>query len=142
MAILREISIQYTFKEVECDVLNQTLDSPNKVYQVFKFLSNETKEHFIVVNLTSQHTIINYETVAIGTVKAVSLRPAEVLRSAIIINAPAVMLVHNHPSGIPKPSRSDIHFTETIKQAAKHFDIEVLDHVVIGFQCFDRAIKE
>ncbi len=142
MAILREISIQYTFKEVECDVLNQTLDSPDKVYQVFKFLSNETKEHFIVVNLTSQYTIINYETVAIGTVKAVSLRPAEVLRSAIIINAPAVMLVHNHPSGIPKPSRSDIHFTETIKQAAKHFDIEVLDHVVIGFQCFDRAIKE
>lgn len=142
MAILREISIQYTFKEVECDVLNQTLDSPDKVYQVFKFLSNETKEHFIVVNLTSQHTIINYETVAIGTVKAVSLRPAEVLRSAIIINAPAVMLVHNHPSGIPKPSRSDIHFTETIKQAAKHFDIEVLDHVVIGFRCFDRAIKE
>lgn len=142
MAILRELSICYTFKEVECDILNQTLDSPEKVYQVFKFLSNETKEHFIVVNQTSQHTIINYETVAIGTVKSVSLRPAEVLRSAININAPAVILVHNHPSGIPKPSRSDIHFTETIKQAAKHFDIEVLDHVVIGFQCFDRAVRD
>lgn len=142
MAILRELSICYTFKEIDNDILNQTLDSPEKVYQVFKFLSKETKEHFIVVNLTNQHTIMNYETVAIGTVNAVSLRPAEVLRSAILINAPAVILVHNHPSGNPKPSRSDIHFTQTIKQAAKHFDIEVLDHVVIGYQCFDRAVRD
>ena len=140
MAILREISICYNFREVNSDILNQTLDSPEKVYQVFKFLSKETKERFIVVNLTNQHTIINYETVAIGTVNAVSLRPAEVLRSAIIINAPAIILVHNHPSGNPKPSSSDIHFTETIKQAAKHFDIDVLDHIVIGYQCFDRAV--
>ncbi|XQW84259.1 JAB domain-containing protein [Thalassotalea piscium] len=142
MAILREISICYTFKEIDDNILNQALDSPEKVYQVFNFLSKETKEKFIVVNLTNQHTIINYEVVAIGTVKAVSLRPAEVLRSAIIINAPAIILVHNHPSGDPKPSRSDIHFTKTIKQAAKHFDIEVLDHVVIGYQCFDRAVND
>jgi len=141
MATLRELSICYTFKDVDCDILNQTLDNPEKVYQVFKFLSNKTKEHFIVVNLTNQHTIINYETVAIGTVNAVSLRPAEVLRSAILINSPAVILVHNHPSGNPKPSSSDIHFTETIKQAAEHLDIEVLDHVVIGYQCFDRAVN-
>jgi len=78
MAILRELSICYNFKEVASEILNQTLDSPEKVFQVFKFLSKETKEHFIVVNLTNQHTIISYETVAIGTVKAVSLRSAEV----------------------------------------------------------------
>lgn len=141
MAILREISICYDFKEVESDILNQPLDSPEKVYQVFKFLSEETKEHFIVVNLTNLHTILNFETVAIGTVNAVTLRPAEVSRSAIIINAPAIILVHNHPSGNPKPSNSDIQFTQLIKQAAKHFDIEVLDHVVIGYQCFDRAVR-
>ncbi len=62
MAILRKISICYDFKEVDSDILNQPLDSPEKVYQVFEFLSKETKEHFIVVNLTNQHTIINYET--------------------------------------------------------------------------------
>jgi len=116
MAILREISICYSFKEIDDNVLNQTLDSPEKVYQVFKFLSKETKEKFIVINLTNQHTII--------------------------INAPAIILVHNHPTGDPKPSGSDIKFTETIKQAAKHFDIEVLDHVVIGYQCFDRAVND
>ncbi|GAA5139923.1 hypothetical protein GCM10025767_25030 [Thalassotalea piscium] len=113
---------------------------------MFKFLSLETKEHFIVVNLTNQHTIINYETVAIGTVKAVSLRPAEVLRSAIIINSPTIILVHNHPShnhpsGNPKPS-CGFQFTHNIKQAAKYFDIEVLDHVVIGYQCFEHAVRD
>ena len=142
MAILRELSICYTFKEVACDILNQTLDTPEKVYQVFKFLSKETKEHFLVVNLSNQHTIINYETVAIGTVNTVSLRPAEVLRSAIIINAPAIILVNNHPSGNPKPSNSDIQFTQLIKQAAKHFDIEVLDHVIIGIDSFERAVRD
>ncbi|MGB1200740.1 MAG: JAB domain-containing protein [Cognaticolwellia aestuarii] len=139
MAILREISFLYTFKNVDDDILNQTLDSPEKVYQVFEHLKHETKERFIVVNLTSQHSIINYETVAIGTVNNVSLRPAEVLRSAIMINAPAIILVHNHPSGNPKPSQSDIHFTEKIKQAAEHFNIDVLDHVIIGLDSFARA---
>ena len=139
MAILRELSLCYIFKEIESNILNQTLDNPEKVYQIFKFLSKETKEHFLVVNLSNQHAIINYETVAIGTVNAVSLRPAEVLRSAIIINAPAIILVHNHPSGNPKPSNSDVQFTQLIKQAAKHFDIEVLDHVIIGLDSFERC---
>jgi DNA repair protein RadC len=49
--------------------------------------------------------------------------------------------VHNHPSGIPKPSCNDFQFTHNIKQAAKYFDIEVLDHVVIGFDSFERAVR-
>lgn len=142
MAILREISCVYTFKQVDDDILNQKLDSPAKVYQVFKHLKEETKERFIVVNLNNQHEIINYETVAIGTVNQVSLRPAEVLRTAILINAPAIILVHNHPSGDPTPSRQDINFTEQIKEAAVYFSINVLDHIVIGFDGFARAVKE
>ncbi|MGL1959120.1 MAG: hypothetical protein OCD00_17615 [Colwellia sp.] len=83
-----------------------------------------------------------YETVAIGTVNAISLRPAEFLSSAIIINAPAIILVRNHPSGNPKPSCNDFQFTHNIKQAAKYFDIEVLDHVVIGFDSFECAVRD
>ena len=142
MAILREISCVYTFREVDDDILNVTLDSPEKVYQVFKHLKHETKERFIVVNLNSQHQIINYEVIAIGTVNQISLRPAEVLRTAILINAPAIILIHNHSSGDPKPSPQDFHFTEQIKQAAKMFSIDVLDHVVIGYESFDRAVRD
>ena len=142
MAILREISCVYTFKQVDDDILNQKLDSPAKVYQVFKHLKKETKERFIVVNLNNQHQIINYETVAIGTVNQVSLRLAEVLRTAILINETAIVLVHNHPSGDPTPSRQDINVTEQIKEAASYFSIDVLDHIVIGFDAFDRAVKK
>ena len=142
MAILREISCVYTFREVDDDILNVTLDSPEKVYQVFKHLKHETKERFIVVNLNSQHQIINYEVIAIGTVNQISLRPAEVLRTAILINAPAIILIHNHPSGDPKPSQQDFEFTEQIKQATKMFSIDVHDHVVIGYERFDRAVRD
>ena len=136
MAILREISICYTFKEIDDNVLNQTLDSPEKVYQVFKFLYKETKEKFIVVNLTNQHTIINYEVVAVGSIKAVSIRPAEVLRSAIIINAPAIILVHNHPGGSTKASKADIETTKHIVSALSPFKIRVHDHLIISDKSF------
>jgi len=140
MAILREIEVIYKFKEIESTVIDKPLVSPERVYDVFKFIQYDTKEKFIVVNLTSQNTIINYEVVAVGSVKSISIRPAEVLRSAILINAPAIILIHNHPSGDPNPSNADIKFTEMVTQAAKLFDIRVLDHVIIGYQCFERVV--
>lgn len=70
--------------------------------------------------------------VAIGRVDSVGLRTAEVLRAAIITNMPTILLIHNHPSGNSEPSKADYQITEKIVNAAKQFDIEVLDHVVIG----------
>jgi DNA repair protein RadC len=94
-----------------------------------------------VVNLSNQNTIMSYEVVASGTVNSVSLRPAEVLRTAVIVNAPTIVLVHNHPSGIPQPSKSDIAFTKTVIDAAKLLDISVIDHVIIGENNF-YSLKE
>lgn len=132
MAVVREIDIKFKFKDIDCEITGQTLDCPEKVARVFDFLKFETKEHFLVANLTSQNQINAYEVVGIGTVDTVALRTSEILRSAILTNMPTVVLVHNHPSGISKPSDSDIRFTSKVIAAAKHFDIEVLDHVVIG----------
>jgi DNA repair protein RadC len=132
MAILREIDIKYRFKEVDCHILDQAMDSPEKVASVFDYLKHETKELFLAVNLSSQHTINSFEVIAVGSVKGISLRPAEVLRGAIILTCPAMVLVHNHPSGVSTPSRSDIGFTKQIVDAAKLFDINILDHVIIG----------
>ncbi|TWX65535.1 DNA repair protein RadC [Colwellia demingiae] len=132
MPILREIEVRYTFKEIDCDVTGKALDNPKRTHEVFSFLRFEPKEKFIVVNLSNQNTIMSYETVASGTVNSVSLRPAEVLRTAIIINAPAIVLVHNHPSGIVNPSKADIAFTKVVIDAAKLLSIDVLDHIIIG----------
>jgi DNA repair protein RadC len=141
MPILREIEVRYTFKKIECDITGKALDNPKRIYEVFNFLKFEPKEKFIVVNLSNQNTIMSYETVASGTVNSINLRPAEVLRTAIIVNAPTIALVHNHPSGISKPSKADIAFTKTVIDAAKLLDISVIDHVIIGESDF-YSLKE
>jgi DNA repair protein RadC len=142
MAMLREISVNYTFTEIDCDLTGKQMTSPELVYKAFNFLKYEAKEKFIVINLNSQHGIMNYEVVAIGTVNSLHLRPIEVLRTAVICNSPAVVLVHNHPSGVAKPSIADINFTEKIVNAAKVLNIEVLDHIIIGERDFCSLKRE
>jgi DNA repair protein RadC len=132
MAILREIEVRYKFIEISCDIIGKKLESPELVYAAFNFLKYEAKEQFIVINLNSQHGIMNYETVATGTVNSIKLRPCEVLRTAVILNAPAIILVHNHPSGHTEPSQSDIAITNKIVECGKLLGIDVLDHIIIG----------
>lgn len=132
MPILREIEITYRFKDISCDITGRKLETPELIYKVFGFLKFEPKEKFIVVNLNNQHGIMNYEVVATGTVNSIQIRPVEVLRTAVIINAPAVVLIHNHPSGSPEASSADIHFTQKVIRAAELLNIKVLDHVIIG----------
>lgn len=142
MAILREIEVRYKFTDIDCDLTGFKLESPELVYTAFNFLKFESKEKFIVVNLNNQHAVMNYETVASGTVNSVQLRPCEVLRTAIILNSPAVVLVHNHPSGYPDPSQSDISFTKKVIEAGKLLGIEVLDHVIVGESDFVSLKKQ
>jgi DNA repair protein RadC len=142
MAILREISVNYTFTEIDCDFTGKAMNSPELVYKVFNFLKFEPKEKFIVVNLNNQYNIMNYEVVATGTVSSVQLRTVEILRTAIVCNSPAVVLIHNHPSGISEPSQADIRFTQTIIKAASTLNIEVLDHVIIGERGFCSLKRE
>ncbi|MDP5136716.1 DNA repair protein RadC [Rheinheimera baltica] len=132
MATLREIDVKYRFKEVDCDITGKAVTQPEIIAALFDYLKYETKELFIVVNLTKQHEINCFEVVATGSVDAVTVRPAEVLRTAVILNLKVVMLVHNHPSGISEPSQADIRFTEHVVEAAKALDITVLDHIIIG----------
>lgn len=136
MAILREIEVRYKFTEISCDITGQKLESPELVYTAFNFLKFEAKEQFIVINLNNQHGIMNYETVATGTVNSIKLRPCEVLRTAVLVNAPAIILVHNHPSGYPDPSESDIAITNKIVECGKLLGIDVLDHIIIGESSF------
>ncbi|MBU2115289.1 MAG: JAB domain-containing protein [Gammaproteobacteria bacterium] len=132
MATLREIDVKYRFKEIECDITGMPVHQPAAIARLFDYLKYETKEVFIVVNLTKQHDINCFEVVATGSVDAVTLRPAEVLRTAVILNLKVVMLIHNHPSGKTDPSRADISITRHIIEAAKTLDITVLDHIIIG----------
>jgi DNA repair protein RadC len=89
-------------------------------------------EHLRVVLLNSKNHVISISEVYKGNVNASLIRPGELFREAVRENCPAIIIVHNHPSGDPEPSPDDIHVTGRIAEAGKMLDIDVLDHVIIG----------
>ena len=89
-------------------------------------------EEFGILFLTSQHGLIGFESMFRGTLTQTSVYPREVIKRALALNAGAVILTHNHPSGSVEPSRADEHMTMTIKSALALVDVRVLDHVVVS----------
>jgi len=95
-------------------------------------LSSLEYEVFSLIFLDNSHKIIQYEEMFRGTIDSASVYPREVVKRALQLNAAAVILAHNHPSGNSEPSKSDEHITQRLVDALKLMDIRVLDHVVIG----------
>jgi DNA repair protein RadC len=92
-------------------------------------LASQPDEWFAVLFLTSQHRLISFEKLFRGTVNSSHVRV--IARKALELNAAAVILGHNHPSGIAEPSSADRGITTRIKDALEVFDIDVLDHFVV-----------
>jgi DNA repair protein RadC len=92
------------------------------------------QEQLRVVLLTSKNRVISIPDVYKGNVNTSLIRPSELFREAVRENCPAIIVVHNHPSGDPDPSPEDIAVTEQIVAAGRVLDIEVLDHMIIGGQ--------
>jgi len=95
-------------------------------------LGNLPYESFVVIYLDNQHQILQSEELFRGTINAANVYPREIVRQVIKYNAAAVILSHNHPSGITEPSQSDIRITKRIKAALILIDVSILDHVIIG----------
>ena len=91
-------------------------------------------EVFACLFLDTRHRVISYEELFRGTIDGASVHPREVVRRALQHNAAAVILAHNHPSGIAEPSDADRRITTRLQDALALIDIRVLDHIVIGDQ--------
>ncbi|MDX1994845.1 MAG: DNA repair protein RadC [bacterium] len=100
--------------------------------QLVMDMSSLPQEHIRVILLDNSRRVIAISTVYIGTVNAAMLRVAEIYREAVTRNAPALILVHNHPSGDPSPSPEDVQLTRTLIEAGKLLDIVLLDHLIIA----------
>ncbi|MBP6473377.1 MAG: DNA repair protein RadC [Chloroflexi bacterium] len=92
------------------------------------------QEHLRVLLLDTRNRVLGAPTVYIGSLNTSVVRVGELFRAAIRANAAAVIVIHNHPSGDPSPSPEDVNVTRQLVRAGKLVDIEVLDHVVIGYQ--------
>ncbi len=90
------------------------------------------QEHFQVILLNIKNQVLGVELVFVGGLASSPVHPREVFKSAIRKSAAGVILVHNHPSGDPSPSREDMEVTKRLTEAGKLLGIEVLDHLVIG----------
>lgn len=95
-------------------------------------LDDEPAEVFVAFLLNTRHHVTGYHIVTRGILDASLVHPREVLRAAIIANAAAIVLVHNHPSGDPTPSPEDRAVTRQLAEAARVVGIPLLDHVVVG----------
>ncbi len=106
--------------------------SPAQVYELFRDLRYETKEHFLTLHLDGKNRIVCLDRVSVGSLNQCVVHVREVFKSAVLSSAAAVLLIHNHPSGDPEPSREDREITRRLKDAGDLLGIPVLDHVIVG----------
>jgi DNA repair protein RadC len=117
----------------ECLERGDVLSSPEDTRNfLMSELSGRTYEVFACLFLDNKHRVIKFEELFYGTIDGASVYPREVVRRALQHNAAALILAHNHPSGIAEPSQADIAITRKLKEAMSLIDVRVLDHLVIG----------
>ncbi|MEP0357595.1 MAG: DNA repair protein RadC [Paraglaciecola sp.] len=125
-----EMSQRYMAEKLE------KLDVCNSVEHTQKYLISKLRDQphevFAVLMLDSQYRLIKFRPMFYGTIDSASVYPRVLVQQALKDNAAAVILAHNHPSGVAEPSQADKHITGAIVNAFKLMDIKVLDHFVIG----------
>ena len=111
----------------------EVLSSPGIVKQFLcSKIGSLEHEVFWCLWLDNRHRLIAAEELFRGTLSQASVYPREIVKRALAVNAAAIILAHNHPSGESEPSTSDIQLTHTIKSAVALVDVRVLDHFVVG----------
>lgn len=106
---------------------------PEDVYNLVRGeMVSSDRERFLSVMLTAGNHLIGVETVYVGGMTSVSIRPREVFKSAILANAVSIIFCHNHPSGELAPSDQDLVLTRELKEAGELLGFRVLDHLIIS----------
>lgn len=112
-----------------CDTVIGPDSAAEILMPMFRYL---TKEHFAILLLDTRNHVLAIPTISIGSLNASIVSPKEVFNEALKYPVAHMILVHNHPSGDPKPSAEDISITKRLIRGGKLLDIEVLDHIIIG----------
>ena len=102
-------------------------------------LRDHVQEVFACLFLDTRHRVIAFEELFRGTIDGASVHPREVVRRALHHNAAALILAHNHPSGVAEPSEADRQITRKLQEALALVDVRVLDHIVVGEDCVSFA---
>jgi len=107
------------------------IQSIKDVIAQFSYLREKTREHLAALYLNARNEVVFKKHIFVGTLDANIAHPREIFEQALTNHASAVILVHNHPSGDPEPSKADLEITKRIVEAGKIMGIDVLDHIII-----------
>lgn len=108
-------------------------NDPELLYEYYKVkLSGKKQEHFYAVYLDQQKKIIEDKLLFIGTINYSMVHPREIFNQAYLLGATAIILIHNHPSGIVMPSQNDIDTTSKLCEVGNLLGVPVIDHIIIG----------
>lgn len=133
--IIKQIEARYRNEVLREDApkwVSKRYTAPCQIFEIFKYLRLEAKEHFIVLHLDGKNRIVCYDPVSVGSLNQSIVHPREVFKTACLSSAAAILLIHNHPTGDPDPSREDLEITRRLREAGDLLGIKVLDHIIIG----------
>lgn len=114
----------------------QFLHPSEAAHYMMDRLRFERKEHFVALHLDTKHRLIGEEIVSVGSLNSSIVHPREIFKTALKRSAAAIICLHNHPSGDPTPSYEDVDVTRRLVEAGEILGVEVLDHIVLGENCF------
>jgi DNA repair protein RadC len=127
------IAAAIRFVEERATYTSATLHSARETKDLLRLrIGDSEREIFCVLYLNSQHKLIEVDELFKGTIDGAAVYPREIAKAALAHNAAAVILGHNHPSGITEPSSADRRITERITSSLGLLDIRVLDHVIVS----------
>ncbi len=133
---LRELTVRYAVKkdsEGQPIVVGRALSNPRETaLSLMTVLQDEPSEVFAILCVTTKHRVIAYHEVSRGTIDSTLAHPREVFKAALLANAAAIVVSHNHPSGDPTPSPDDVELTRRLAAAGEVLGVPVLDHIIIG----------
>lgn len=95
-------------------------------------LNKKPEEHLILICLNTKNYINGIFEVSHGDINSITCKISNILKRALLTNSSKIIISHNHPSGDPSPSKADYRFTDTLYDAAKLIDIELIDHIIVG----------
>jgi DNA repair protein RadC len=137
---MHDLFKNYFGHEVKIQLVRETMPvkecrikTANDAYELVKNeLSTLDREAFLVISLSTKNKVLGLNMISIGSLNANLVHPREVFKSAILLNASSIILLHNHPSGETEPSKDDIEITQRLVDAGKLLGINVVDHIVVG----------
>jgi DNA repair protein RadC len=118
--------------EAEVEEDRDQLHSLSHIRERYSHLQGKQKEHLYAVYLNNDNRVIGDKLVSLGQSMQTSLDVKDIARTAVLTDASAVILVHNHPSGNCEPTESDLTATEKIQTALQTFGVQLLDHIIIS----------